>query len=200
MAAPQVPQITTPAPNRNDPDTFSPRMDTFLGEFPSVITGINTVADFCEDEANRAETEADASAASATASQTSRLASETARDASEGFRDEAEGFKDTAEVAAAAAQSAAGLPSLVGNGGNSLKVNGAENGVEWGPGIVSLYTVFTASGDFEKNPNASWVMVECIAGGGSGGGRLRLVAMVVAQAGKRFGRYFALLICRQPLP
>ena len=42
-----------------------------------------------------------------------------------------EAYKDSAQSAAAAAGSAAGLPSLAGNAAKTLKVNPAEDGVEW---------------------------------------------------------------------
>lgn len=48
------------------------------------------------------------------------------------YADDALSYKNTAEVAAAAAQAAAGLPSLVGNAGKVLLVNVSETGVQWG--------------------------------------------------------------------
>ena len=168
MPAPQVPQITTPAPNRNDPENFSPRMDTFLGEFPDVIDGINTVADYVETTAGEASDSATAAATSASDADDFRASAQVAAVNSDLARAESQDIKDSNEVIAAAVQSAAGLPSLVGQAGRVLKVNATEDGVEWGVGIEDEYTVITASGDFSKSPNATWIQVECIGGGASG--------------------------------
>ena len=117
MPAPQVPQITTPAPNRNDPENFSPRMDTFLGEFPDVIDGINTVADYVETTAGEASDSATAAATSASDADDFRASAQVAAVNSDLARAESQDIKDSNEVIAAAVQSAAGLPSLVGQAG-----------------------------------------------------------------------------------
>ncbi|MGE4532088.1 hypothetical protein [Halomonas sp.] len=191
MSIPAKPSLTTPpdAPQRTDPPTtFSNKADAYVtwqsgyrDELADAIDWQNTVFTATETEATNA-------ADSATAASNSASASETARDKSQEWAEnpedvevetgqysalhhaaKAEGFKDTAEAAAAAAQSAAGLPSLAGNGGKSLKAKEDESGVEWGPGLLSEYQEFTSSGTWNKDPNAQWVYVEAIGGGGSGG-------------------------------
>lgn len=56
-------------------------------------------------------------------------------------RDEAEAFTSSAQTAAAAAQAAAGLPSLAGNGKKALVVKEDETGVEWGGAGPKNYTL-----------------------------------------------------------
>jgi len=54
-------------------------------------------------------------------------------DTAEGYKDLALGYKDVAETAAAAAQAAAGLPSLSGKSGYWLGVDSGETTVSWKP-------------------------------------------------------------------
>lgn len=56
----------------------------------------------------------------------------------EDAREASEALLESTQVVAAAAQSAAGLPSLIGHGGQSLTVNPAGNGVVWAPGLPAL--------------------------------------------------------------
>lgn len=60
------------------------------------------------------------------------------------------------------------LPDLTGNAEKSLKVNFSGDGVEWGLPVQTEFEEFTASGTWNKDPNAQWVYVEAI-GGGAGG-------------------------------
>lgn len=192
MAIPAKPALTPlpPAPQRTDtPTDFGDKADAFVAaldpyrlELAAAINWQDTVFSATEVEANNAANSANAASNSATTSTQARNKAQAWAENAEDNPVEAGqysalhhaakagGFKDSAQTAAAAAQSAAGLPSLVGNAGNSLKVSDSENGVEWGPGIIAEYQEFTASGTWTKDPNASFVKVALIAGGASGSG------------------------------
>lgn len=62
------------------------------------------------------------------------------------FRNEAEAFRDAAQIAAAAAGSAVGLPSLAGNAGRAITANQAEDAVEFGNKVHSIGYLFFIGG------------------------------------------------------
>lgn len=87
-------------------------------------------------------------------------AKEDAEDAqalSEEARDLSGQYANNAIVAAAAAQAAAGLPSLTGNALASLRVKADESGVEWGEssGFANYRNVVDAPFDIDTNPDES---------------------------------------------
>ena len=87
-----------------------------------------TAAETAETNAETAETGAVAAKDLAVTAQTNAATSETNAETAE---TNAEASESNAQIYAAAAQSAAGIPSLSGNASKTLSVNLAENGVEW---------------------------------------------------------------------
>jgi hypothetical protein len=179
MAIPAKPVISDfpPAPKRGEPRAqFTPKSNALVAHYPVFVAEQNAAIDWQDlvytavvaekDEAtaqaNRAESEADDS-------QASRIASESARDLAEGYRDQSAATLSSNQAIAAAVQSAAGLPSLVGNAGKALTVSGDETTADWAPAGIAMYQEFTTSGSFTKHPLAKFVRVELIGGGASGG-------------------------------
>lgn len=181
-----------PSPSRaDDPSGFSAKMDALLGALPQFITETNaTAAGVSQDKIDvaliKAQTEGVRTDAIAQTdairddaiSQTSSLRdttlgyrneAHTAAGQAAGYRNEAQTYRDGAQAAAAAAGSAAGLPSLVGNARKALIVAPGEDAVEWGVSTQSGYQEFTSSGTWTKPAEATWVYVEAIGGGQSGG-------------------------------
>lgn len=169
---PPVPLLT------DTPEVFDPKAVTFNLALTPFRTQANALAAEAEADRQGAETARTGAEAARTGAETARTGTESARDLSRQYRNESEGFKDQSEIAAAAAQSAAGLPSLVGNALKKLGVKAGEDGVEWQEvevpeGIISKYEEFTTSGTWTKDPAATWVAFHIVAGGagdaGSGG-------------------------------
>lgn len=113
MAIPEQPTLTDPStpPTRSDPASFAPRTDLFLAWFPTAW--VNLVATMTWIRARAQEvfdwsTAAESARDSAGISQTAAAASATG-----------------AQASAAAAQAAAGLPAIVGKGGQALLNNGS---------------------------------------------------------------------------
>ncbi|NCD13682.1 MAG: hypothetical protein EOL92_00430 [Bacteroidia bacterium] len=170
--------ITGTMPSRTDSqEDFSDHADALVGSLPTFQSQINTVVD--EINANVDAVETDRLAVVGLKSDVEGLKAdcqtihgncETVQGLSEAARDLAEGYKDGAFVAAAAAQAAAGLPSLAGNAEYVLGVNATADGVEW-------KQVFKPDSIVELPPGStSWT---CPAGvklarlrlaGGAGGG------------------------------
>ena len=180
MALPAKPTITAPPatlPTRNeDPVDFSNNINSLVQWYPSLTTNLSGSIDWIEASYGEVVNVYDLTVLERLAAVAAKTASEDARDLSQqyrneslGFRNESEDFRDGAQAAAAAAQSAAGLPSLAGNAGLALIVNQAETTVEWGRAVQNFYQEFTASGNFEKDPTSTYVMVHAV-GGGAGGG------------------------------
>ena len=180
MALPAKPTITAPPatlPTRGeDPVDFSNNINSLVQWYPSLTTNLSGSIDWIEASYDEVVNVYDLTVLERLAAVAAKTESEDARDLSQqyrneslGFRDESEDFRDGAQAAAAAAQSAAGLPSLAGNAGLALIVNQAETTVEWGRAVQNFYQEFTASGNFEKDPTSTYVMVHAV-GGGAGGG------------------------------
>ena len=116
--------LPTPPSRNDDPDTFVTRSDAFVGALPQFVNETNALAGEIETDAdliNSAIETAQTAAGNASESADNAAASATAAGVSE----------DNAEIFAAAAQSAIGVPSLAGNAFLPLRVNAAEDGVEF---------------------------------------------------------------------
>lgn len=181
-----------PSPSRaDDPAGFSSKMDALLGALPQLVIETNaTAAAVDQDKADvallKSQTEGVRTDAIVQTDairddailQTSSLRDTTlgyrndaqaAAGSAAGYRDESQAYRDGAQAAAAAAGSAAGLPSLVGNARKALIVAPGEDAVAWGVSTQSGYQEFTSSGTWTKPAEATWVYVEAIGGGQSGG-------------------------------
>lgn len=170
-----------PSPSRaDDPAGFSSKMDALLGALPQFVSETNaTAAAVDQDKADVAllKTQTESVRADAITQTTAlrdttlgyRNDAQTAAGQAAGYRDESQAYRDGAQAAAAVAGSAAGLPSLVGNARKALIVAPGEDAVTWGVPTQSGYQEFTSSGTWVKPAEATWVYVEAIGGGGSGG-------------------------------
>ena len=185
--------MTTPVPPLTDIPSFPALADRAAGTYNSKAYAFGThMADVFNSEmlalANNVLDNADDAAASAT------LAGEKVTEAS-GFADdaqasandaadaviaaggkvvEAQAARDQAQVYAAAAQSAAGVPALVGNGTKVLGVKSDETGVEWVAKPVALgprnYAVaqYTESATFVVPADTYVIRPYAFGAGGSG--------------------------------
>jgi hypothetical protein len=185
--------MTTPVPPLTDIPSFPALADRAAGTYNSKAYAFGThMSDVFNSEmlalANNVLDNADDAAASAT------LAGEKVTEAS-GFADdaqasandaadavlaaggkvtEAQAARDQAQVYAAAAQSAAGVPALVGNGTKILGVKSDETGVEWVAKPVALgprnYAVaqYTASATFVVPANTFVIRPYAFGQGGDG--------------------------------
>lgn len=163
-----------------NPQVFSTKTFDWVEYTPLAVQYIADSNDFVETKSDASATSATASADSATASAASATASANSATASATSATASEGFKDSAEVAAAAAQAAAGLPSLVGNAGKVLGVNTAENGVEWDFALASGATNGSAqtvgfSGDVVHKSTADAATVTYTFASGSDVSKVALV-------------------------
>lgn len=130
MALPPKPNLTPApdAPTRGEaPATFATKAQAFVNwqadNFrPEVQLGINYIAAATtqsQGDANSALNSRNQAVAAASDAQSSSVSAEVSA--------------ESASVSAAAAQSAVGLPSLVGRNGHVLTVNDAADGVSWQP-------------------------------------------------------------------
>lgn len=197
MAIPPKPTITPlpTAPDVADQGTFNDRANLFVPALPTFGGELDDVAVWTGDRATDSETAQTAAETAQGLAETAQAGAETAQTAAEGardtaltHRDAAEGFKDQAETASAAAGAAAGLPTLVGNAGNVLKVAAGESGVEWGPGLI--FEEFTTSGTWTKAAGVTQVMVEMVSGGDGGDARVGSQTSLQADGGIAIERLF----------
>jgi len=139
------------APQRGeDQDTFVSKANAFVAaqvtlatELNTSIGQMNTLGSEIEGIGNQVSSDAQGASNAVTSAENARdLAQQWANKdenvvvsggeySAKHYSIKSEGFKNTAEVAAAAAQSAAGLPSLAGKADYALKVNDSEDGVQW---------------------------------------------------------------------
>lgn len=182
-----------PSPSRaDDPVGFSSKMDALLGALPQFVSETNaTAAAVDQDKGDVALLKTQTESVRADAiTQTTALRDTTLgyrNDAQSsavqaaGYRDESQAYRDGAQAAAAAAGSASGLPSLVGNARKALIVAPGEDAVAWGVSTQSGYQEFTSSGTWTKPADATWVYVEAIGGGeGGDGGAARVTTGVTS--------------------
>lgn len=153
MAIPPIAPLPQ-APSRSDgPVAFNALADPFIAALPPFVLQANALGAAINEAlismgqgVFAAAGSATAAAASATAANASKVAAaQSAIDATDNGEAQvvlaanqvtlAVNAKNSAEVAAAAAQSAAGLPSLAGNAYKVLRVNTGATGVEWGLGL-----------------------------------------------------------------
>lgn len=144
MPAPTITALP-PAPVRGDaPATFSAAANTFVAALPGLVTESNALGTYLDGVGTAADADAVAAAASAAAalvSENNAATSETNAALSE----------TNAQVFAAAAQAAAGIPTLTGNAGNVLTVNGTADGVEWLP--LDLFKLAISNWVERETPN-----------------------------------------------
>lgn len=170
-----------PSPSRaDDPAGFSSKMDALLGALPQFVSETNATAaavDQVKVDVELLKTQTEGVRTDAIVQTTAlrdttlgyRNDAQTAAGQAAGYRTEAQAYRDGAQAAAAAAGSAAGLPSLVGNARKALIVAPGEDAVAWGVSTQSGYQEFTSSDTWTKPAEATWVYVEAIGGGQSGG-------------------------------
>lgn len=120
------------APARTDaPATFISRADAFLAALVTMQGELNTSIGEMNTDIGGIAANVTAAQAAQTAAELAETNAETAVTNAETAVTNAEAAETNAQIYAAAAQAAAGVPSLTGNAGKALSVNGAEDGVEW---------------------------------------------------------------------
>ncbi len=113
------------APARTDaPAVFISRADAFLAALVVMQGELNT-------SIGQMNTDIGGIAANVTAAQAAQTAAELAETNAETAESNASTSETNAQIYAAAAQAAAGVPSLAGNALKKLSVNATEDGVEW---------------------------------------------------------------------
>jgi hypothetical protein len=117
---PSAPQVTdTPSQFNTKAFAWVQSLDTFTTQANALQTDVNSKQTQTANSASSALNSANNASASATQANT--------------FRNQASDFATSAGVSAAAAQAAAGLPSLVGKNGFVLTVNDDASGVDFRP-------------------------------------------------------------------
>ena len=137
------------APARTDaPALFISRADAFLAALVVMQTELNTSIGQMNTDIGGIAANVTAAQAAQTAAELAETNAETAVTNAETAVTNAESAETNAQIYAAAAQAAAGVPSLVGNALKKLAVNAAEDGVEWvevqsDPTLGTLTKTFT---------------------------------------------------------
>ncbi|WP_341522216.1 hypothetical protein AABC73_01860 [Pseudomonas sp. G.S.17] len=123
MAIPAAIPTPPPSPSRADgPEGFSPKADATIAYLPVMVAATNLTVTWMNETIDVvALARAGAVQAADAASQSRIAAAQSAADAL--------AYRNSAQAAAAAAGSAAGLPSLVGNAGKALVVSDDEQSV-----------------------------------------------------------------------
>lgn len=167
MATPTITPLPEAPSRQNSAGTFAAMADSFMGALPKFADQMNQVIDHIDDQAESAAESARlagqngaaqvelAAQRAASASQSALSAAQQAG-AAKTQAESAKGYRDTAQVAAAAAQSAAGLPSATGRGGLPLLVKRDESGVEYS-GSLRRYDLDLGSSTAILDLNASQV-------------------------------------------
>ena len=141
--------LPTPPSRNDDPDTFVTRSDAFIGALPVFVSQTNQLAGDIETDAgiiNGAIEQAEDAASDALESAGNAADSEAAAAQSE----------NNAEIFAAAAQEAIGVPSLAGNAFLPLRVNAAEDGVEF-ENLIAPAFAFAVKTDAATTTSTSFV-------------------------------------------
>lgn len=181
-----VTPLPTP-PSRQDPVNFSARGDEFLGALPQFQTELNslgvdvegvlsdtqgvlvqTQGVLVQTQTVRDETLTIKQDTDLIKSEVLQLKSEVGVKVTEaeGFASLAGNYADSAAVSAAAAQSAAGLPTLVGKAGKGLRVTTDELGVEWadisGTSPVSGAIYYYGNDPLLEHAGGRWQRVDAV--------------------------------------
>lgn len=140
MAIPAVPAVPNPLSTTFAADalTFTQWMHTAAPEFNTAVNDANAaVGDAVQAgldaaaQVGLATTQAGNASSSASTASGHAIAADNARAAAVLAKDAAEDARDMSQTYAGLAGAAAGLPAFAGQALKALRVNGAENGVEW---------------------------------------------------------------------
>ena len=139
------------SPSRADPVNFDDRAEDMLERLETLDDELNAWAQ----EANQLQVEINQSESNVS---DDRLLAVNAAATAIQKASEASGYKDSVTVMAAAVQSAAGLPALIGNALKGLRVNAAGTGVEWAGGVSHpAYINANVSGNVDLDFTANTV-------------------------------------------
>lgn len=163
MATPVISDLPA-APTRSDGTAdFTPKADALIAALQPMVVQVNIALQWMAGQLTDAQAQALAAAGSATAAASSanaanaskNAAAQSAIDATNNGAAQvalANAARDSAEVLAAAAQAAAGAPSLLGNANKVLRVNVAGTGVAW-TGEQQIGDLLSTS----RNPGAPYL-------------------------------------------
>lgn len=162
-----IPTLTTlpVAPARTDPPaTFVTRADAFLAAIVTFQGEMNTSIGAMNIDIAGVNANVTAAQAAQTAAELAETNAETAVTNAETAVTNAEAAETNAQIYAAAAQAAAGVPSLTGNAGKALLVNTGATGVEWAE-VETDPTKATLSQTFLADGNATLTLSTAITAG-----------------------------------